>query len=53
MLIISIQGVHVATVTIGGEVRDEHPTMNKTNIATTFWQLFEEGAGGRFEVDVA
>lgn len=37
--------VHVALITIGGQVTPEEPINNPTNIATKFWYLYEQKRG--------
>ncbi|MCJ1433433.1 hypothetical protein MMC27_002793 [Xylographa pallens] len=37
--------VHVALVTVGGQVTPEEPVNNPTNIATKFWELYEQKKG--------
>ena len=46
------QGVHVAGVNIGGVVKDSEPTMNRTNIAQMFYELYsEKKSDWRFSLD--
>ena len=37
--------VHVAHITIGGQVTPEEPVNNPSNIATKFWELYEQKKG--------
>ena len=37
--------VHVALVTVGGQVTPEEPVNNPANIATKFWELYEQKKG--------
>ena len=34
------KGIHVATVIIGGVVKDDDPVINAKNIADKFWELY-------------
>ena len=38
--------VHVALVTVGGQVSPEEEARNPENIATKFWKLFQQKAAG-------
>ncbi|MCJ1380433.1 hypothetical protein MMC17_003536 [Xylographa soralifera] len=43
--------VHVALVTVGGQVTPEEPVNNPANIATKFWELYEQKKGSwEFEI---
>nr|KAK5450522.1 hypothetical protein LTR18_000538 [Exophiala xenobiotica] len=40
--VLAPQGVHVASVDIGGVVTDEDPVLNSRNIAEQFWKLYQQ-----------
>jgi hypothetical protein len=47
------QGVHVATVLVGGPVSEQAPNLNPTNIANVTWMLYEQEKGSwTKEVDI-
>ena len=37
--------VHVALVTLGGQVSEEEEVNNPSSVATTFWELYEQKKG--------
>lgn len=40
------KGIHVATVSVGGVVKDEDPVLNAKNIASKFWELYLQDRDG-------
>lgn len=40
--VVGSKGVHVASVNIGGAVRDDEPILNAKNIASQYWRLHEQ-----------
>lgn len=51
--VVGPKGVHVASVSIAGQVTDEDAVMNAENVARQHWSLYEEESKHwRFEVEV-
>jgi short-subunit dehydrogenase len=47
------QGVHVATVLVGGVVSEQAQNLNPTNVANVMWMLYEQDKGSWVkEVDI-